>query len=160
MGPSAIEGESRRFQNSGGARVLGMEAEVRADFGNDNYIFANYSYQDAKDTMNRNRLPDVPEHKGNIGVNIGFWKYLNANMHTFISGRRPRKNGDTRSDIASYALVNLTLIGKNFMNNLEIRGSALDLFDKSYEDPSPPNSVPTDYPQQGRSFMVELRYKF
>ncbi len=149
-----------KFVNSGGARVLGVEAELKADYGNDNYAFANYAFQKGEETRNRNRLPDVPVHKANLGVNVGFWKYANANVNTLISGPRPRENGDTRRKIPSYALVNLTVITKNFMDNFEIKSSVFNLFDKSYEDPSPIDTVPTDYPQPGRSFIVELRYQF
>ncbi|MFQ5963760.1 MAG: TonB-dependent receptor plug domain-containing protein [Candidatus Scalinduaceae bacterium] len=153
-------GSPRQFQNSGGARVMGVEAEIKADFGNDNYAYANYTFQKAEETRNRNRLPDVPVHKANFGVNVGFWKYANANLHTFLSGPRPREFGDPRRDMPSYAVVDLTIIGKNFMDNFEIRGSVHNLFDKGYEDPAPRNTVPTDFPQPGRSFMVELRYEF
>ncbi len=153
-------GSPKQFQNSGGARIQGVEAELKADFGNDNYIFANYTFQDAEDTRNRNRLPDVPVHNANIGINAGLCKYANANIATLLSGPRPREDGDTRRDIPGQALVNLTLIGKNFIDNFEVRGSIFNLFDKSYDDPAPKNTVPTDYPQQGRSIMVELRYKF
>ncbi len=150
----------RQIQNSGGARIQGVEAEFKADFGNDNYIFANYTWQDAEDTRDRNRLPDVPVHSGNIGINAGFWEYANANLTTLISGPRPREDGDTRRDISAQALVNFTLIGRNFIDNFEIRGSVFNLFDKGYEDPAPQNTVPTDYPQPGRSFIIELRFEF
>jgi outer membrane receptor for ferrienterochelin and colicins len=149
-----------KYENIGGARVLGVEAELKADFGNDNYAYANYTFQDAEETRNRNRLPDVPVHKANLGMNVGFWKYANANVNTFISGPRPREDGDTRRDLPSYALVNLTLIGRNFMDNFEFRGSVYNLFDKDYDDPAPVDTVPTDFPQPGRSFMVELRFQF
>jgi outer membrane receptor for ferrienterochelin and colicins len=159
LGP-LIPGRPQQFENSGGARAKGIEAEIRADFGKDSYAYANYTFQDAEETGNRNRLPDVPIHKANFGLNAGLSKYVNANIHTFLSGPRPRENGDTRRDMPSYALVDFTLIGKNFMDNFEIRSSVFNLFDKGYEDPAPQNTVPTDYPQQGRSFMVELRYEF
>lgn len=149
-----------QFENSGGARVIGVEAELKADFGGDNYIFANYTFQDAEETRNRNRLPDAPVHKANLGANVGIGEHVNANLHTFISGPRPREDGDTRADLPSYALVNLTLIGKKFMDNFEITGSVFNLFDQGYEYPAPNNTVPTDFPQPGRSFIVELRYQF
>ncbi len=60
----------------------------------------------------------------------------------------------------SYTLTNLTLIGKNFIDNFEIRGSVYNLFDKSYDDPAPKDTVPTDCPQEGRSVIFELRYQF
>ena len=60
----------------------------------------------------------------------------------------------------SYALVNLTLIGRKFMDNFEIKGSVSNLFNKGYDDPAPVDTVPTDFPQQGRSFIVELQYQY
>jgi len=153
-------GSPKQFQNGGGSRIQGIEAEWKADFGNDNYVFANYTFQDAEDTRNRNRLPDVPVHSGNIGINAGLCEYANANLTTLFSGPRPREDGDTRRDIPAQALVNMTLIGKNFVDNFEVRGSVFNLFDKRYYDPSPQDTVPTDYPQQGRSFIIELRFEF
>ncbi len=150
----------RQIKNSGGARIYGVEAEIKANFGNDNYVFANYTFQDSEETRNRNRLPDVPEHSANLGINVGLWKYINANATTLISGPRPREGGDTRGNLPSQALVNLTFIGKNFLDNFEIKGSVFNLFDKSYDDPAPKNTVATDYPQQGRSFIIELQFKF
>ncbi len=149
-----------KYQNRGGTRIKGVEAEIKADFGNDNYAYANYTYQDAEETRHRGRLPNVPIHKANFGINMGLGKYVNTNINTFITGRRPRENGDTRSDLPSHALVNLSLIGKNFMDNLEIRGSIFNLFDKGYDDPSRIGGAPSDHPQPRRSFMVELRYEF
>ncbi len=149
-----------QFENTSGLRIKGVEAELKADFGNDNYFYANYTFQNVEETRGRERLPFTPEHKANFGLNVGFWKYANAHLNTFVSGRRPRENGDARDDLPSYALVNLTLIGRNFIDNFEIRGSVFNLFDKSYDDPAPKETVPTDYPQKGRSLMVELRYEF
>ena len=144
----------------GGARIKGIEAELKADWGKHNYAYANYTFQDAEETKTRNRLAFVPVHKANFGFNVGLWKYANANVNTFISGPRPREDSDTRRDMPSYTLTNLTLIGKNFIDNFEIRGSVFNLFDKSYDDPAPVSTVPTDFPHQGISFRLELRFSF
>ncbi|MBC8552939.1 MAG: TonB-dependent receptor [Candidatus Brocadiales bacterium] len=149
-----------QFQNIGGARIHGIEAELKSNWGNDNYAFANYTFQNAEETRDRNRLGFTPIHKANLGLNLGFWKYVNTNVNTFVSGPRPREDGDTRRDLPSYTLTNLTLIGKNFIDNLEIKGSVYNLFDKSYDDPAPMDTVPTDYPQQGRSFRIEIQFKY
>jgi iron complex outermembrane receptor protein len=149
-----------QYQNMGGARIKGIEAELKADWGKHNYAYANYTFQDAEETKTRNRLAFVPVHKANFGFNVGLWKYANANVNTFISGPRPREDSDTRRDMPSYTLTNLTLIGKNFIDNFEIRGSVFNLFDKSYDDPAPVSTVPTDFPQQGISFRLELRFSF
>ncbi|MCP5004419.1 MAG: TonB-dependent receptor [Planctomycetes bacterium] len=149
-----------KYQNSGGVRIMGVEVELKAEFGNNNYAYANYTFQNSEETRSRNRTPNVPIHKANFGANIELTKYVNANLHAFISGPRPRENGDTRADLPSHTVVDMTLIGENFMDNVEIRGSVLNLFDKGYDDPSPINTVPTDYPQSERSINVELRVSF
>ena len=43
---------------------------------------------------------------------------------------------------------------------MKFLGSVFNIFDKSYDDPAPMNTVPTDYPQQGRSFRIELQFKY
>ena len=63
-------------------------------------------------------------------------------------------------NLTSYVLVDFTLIEKNLMGNFEIRGSVQNLFDKDYDDSAHINTVPSDFPQQGRSFMVEFRIEF
>ncbi|MHC4321472.1 MAG: TonB-dependent receptor plug domain-containing protein, partial [Planctomycetota bacterium] len=88
-----------KFANSGGVRALGVEAELKGDLGNDNYAFANYTFQKSEDTRNRNRMPDVPVHKANFGLNVGAFKYVNASINTTITGPRPREDGDTRRDL-------------------------------------------------------------
>ena len=57
-------------------------------------------------------------------------------------------------------LSNLTLAGKNFIDNFEVKGSVFNLFDKSDDYPALKNTIPTNYPQPGKSFFIELRYQF
>ncbi|GJQ58059.1 MAG: TonB-dependent receptor [Candidatus Scalindua sp. AMX11] len=154
------EEKPQQFANSGGVRIKGVEVELKAEFGNNSYAYANYTFQDTEETRSRNRIPNIPMHKANFGVNVELWKYVNANLHTFITGPRPREHGDTREDLPSHTIVNMTFIGQHFLDNFEIRGHVNNLFDKGYDDPSPINTVPTDYPQPKRSFYVELRYSF
>lgn len=148
------------FENTGGAKVYGIEAEVKQEFAKDTYFYANYTYQEPKDKDTDKRLPDVPIQKGNIGANIGLTKYLNANSNIFISVERPRAEGDTRNAVPAYALVDLTLIAKDFYRNIEVRGSVHNLLDKRYADPAPTGTIQDDFPREGISFMLEALYKY
>ena len=96
-------------------------------------------------------------------ANIRLSKYLNfyASCHVEDGWRRSR--GDRRDDMSGYAIVNTTLIAKKFLKgyeNLELRGSVYNLFDKDYTSPTDKNQLPEDTPRPGRSFMVEVKYKF
>ena len=146
------------FQNYGDAHIQGVEMETKIDICKNNYVFMNYSFQNPEDNHG-NDLPFVTQHKGNFGVNAHYWKYINTNLSTFVSGTRSREVGDSRDDLPAYALINLSIIGKEFFNTLEIQGTVFNLFDKDYSDPAP-ISIPGDFPRPERTFWVGLRYQF
>lgn len=148
----------RRFDNFGNAHVQGIEMETRVDIIKDSYIFMNYTFQNPEDNHG-NDLPFVAEHYGNFGVNVHYPKYINTNISTFVSGPRSREADDTRDDLPAYALVNLSIIGKNFFKTMEVQGTVFNLFDKDYSDPAP-IIVPDDLPRPGRTFFVGLSYQF
>lgn len=66
----------------------------------------------------------------NLGARI--LKDVLRRVPGFVSGDRTRVTEDARDDSPGYALVDLTLIGKNFFNGLEIKGSIFNLLDKDY----------------------------
>ena len=145
--------------NIGSAEIDGIETEFLYDLGDDYYGYVNYSYQDARDGDTGKTKADVPSHRANAGINLAPSNYLNANVNISWTGERPRADGDTRDDLSSDTLVDLTLIAKNFHKALEIRGSAYNLFNEDYRDPSP-SQVPNDYPTNERMFLLEARYTF
>ena len=158
VGQKASPGEPFRFDNIGGSNVQGIEFELKADLGKGSYVFANYTYQDAE--SKGDPLGEVPKHKGNVGINYALGKHLNANLHAFISDDRARTEEDTRDDSPGYALLNLTMIAKEFFNNMEIKASIFNLLDKDYNDPSEVNTLPTDLPRPGRTFFIGFDYRF
>ncbi len=147
-----------RYENYGDARVQGIEMETRIDLAKGNYLFMNYTFQEPEDD-DGNDLPFVAKHKGNFGVNVQPWKYINTNISTFVSGSRTREVDDRRDDLPAYALVNLSLIGKEFFRTMEVQGTVFNLLDKDYSDPGP-ISIPDDLPRPGRTFFIGLSYQF
>ena len=161
IGEKPSDTEPAQYENRDSAEIQGIELELLSDFGNDNYGYFNYSYQHPKDRDTNERLPDVPSHRANAGINLAPWKYLNANVNISWTGKRPRAAGDSRNDLSSSTLVDLTLIAKKFYETLEIRGSVYNIFNENYRDPSPfPLQVPNDYPTNERMFLIEARYTF
>jgi iron complex outermembrane receptor protein len=95
-------------------------------------------------------------------ANIRLSKYLNFYASCHIEDGFRRDIGDTRDDMSGFAVVNTTLIARNFLKGyggLEVRGSIYNLFDKDYTSPDYPE-IPNDTPQPGRNFIVEVSYKF
>jgi len=148
----------RHYENLTNAHVQGFEVETRVDISKGNYIFMNYTFKNPEDE-DGNDLPLVAQHTGNFGVNVHLWKYINTNLSAFFSGRRSRIDTDEREDLPAYALLNFSLIGKEFFKTMEIQGTVFNILDKDYRDPAPP-SVPDDLPRPERTFFVGLSYQF
>ncbi len=147
-----------RYENFGDAHIQGIETETKIDITKGNYVFMNYTFQNPEDD-DGNDMPFVAQHFGNLGVNTHYWKYINTNVSTFVSGSRSREDNDTRSDLPAYALLNLSVIGKEFFKTMEVQGTVYNLLDKDYNDPGPA-SIPDDLPRPGRTFFVGLSYQF
>ncbi len=156
--PLSYSATTLRYENYGDGHVQGVEMETKVDIAGGNYLFMNYSFQNPEDNHG-NDLPSVAQHKGNFGVNVHYWKYINTNVNTFISGRRSREAKDTRDDLPAYTLLNLSVIGKEFFRTMEVQGTVYNLLDKDYNDPGPA-SMSGDLPRPGRSFFVGLSYQF
>lgn len=146
------------YENLTDAHVQGIEMETRVDIIKDNYVFMNYTFQNPEDD-DGNNMPFVAQHKGNFGVNVHYWKYINANLSAFVSGKRSRIDDDTREDLPAYALFNLSVIGKEFFKTMEVQGTVFNIFDKDYSDPGAV-FIPKDLPRPGRTFFVGLSYQF
>ncbi len=151
------------FLNIGKARTQGVELELKKKFKGGSFLTLNYTYQDPEDDLSGERLPDVPAHKGNILFNYRISRYFNFYTGLFLKDTMPRAKGDTRSDVSGYAIVNMGFTAKKFLpgfEGLEIDASVHNLFDKEYWDPSPANSMPSDYPQPDFNFFIDMSYHF
>ncbi len=146
------------YENEADAHIQGVETETRVDISKGNYVFMNYTFQNPEDSHGDD-LPFVAQHYGNFGVNVHYWRYINTNLSTFVSGTRSREKDDTRDGLPGYALLNLSVIGKEFFKTMEVQGSVFNLLDKDYSDPGPA-LMPDDLPRPGRSFFVGLSYQF
>ncbi|MDN3514943.1 MAG: TonB-dependent receptor [Candidatus Brocadia sp.] len=146
------------YENLTDAHVQGVEMETRVDIIRDNYIFMNYTFQSPEDNHG-NDMPFVAQHHGNFGVNVHYPKYINTNLSAFVSGTRSRVDDDTRDNLPAYALLNLSVIGKEFFKTLEIQGTVFNMLDKDYSDPGA-IFIPKDLPRPGRTYFVGLSYQF
>ena len=63
-------------------------------------------------------------------------------------------------DTAGYAIVNFTLFSQNLVKNLDFSASIYNLLDTSYSDPASRFHLQPSLPQEGRTFRVQLTYRF
>lgn len=153
-------GSKFKYINVDGITVRGLETEWDWAFSKENKVYFNYTYQKAKDRSTDNHIAEIADHKGNIGFNMKVSDYFNLNSNVFMSGKKRRAVGDNRPELAGYALVDMTLIARDFYETLEIRTAIHNLLDKDYTGLSAAATIPGDFPGEGVSFMVEARYRF
>ena len=146
----------------------GEEVEIKYDLGRGSYLGLNYRYMIYQ---KRFIAAYSPMHLGNVMANFRLSKFFNfyASCHIEDGFRRDRltlygrRNWEKRDDISGYGIVNTTLIAKKFLKGyegFEVRGSIYNLFDKDYVSPYPLLILPEDLPRAGRTFLLEVKYKF
>ena len=148
------------FNNLNEITSQGIEVEVRYDFDGGSYLGMNYTYQHAKNEETDERLSTSPLHKGNIMANIRLSETFNFYTDFYFQEGFARRKRDHREEVSGFGIINATLIAKDFIGGFKgllLRGSVYNLLDEDYSYPS---SLAGDFPAAGRSFTVELQYRF
>lgn len=161
--PTTSSSGLNTFENSGKAKVRGIELELKMRAKSGSYVGVNYTHQDTKNRETGRSIAETPRNKANFMVNLKIFKYLNWYTDLFLKGKTYREVGDVRDDLAGYGVVNTVFTVKNFFKKaegLEIGVSINNVLDKDYFDPSPINTSPSDYPNAGRNIFAEMRYAF
>ena len=119
-----------------------------------NYTYMSAKYKEAgKDAL----VYDLPKHKGFLYADYKFMPklslYLSQELSSSMWSRVPT-GGTTHIDhkTAGFGVTNLKLTYKP-TENLSVEAGISNLFDKNYE-------YREGYPEEGRVFFTNLRYKF
>jgi len=163
-GEIIVETWPPQLENSGKIKAQGFEAEVKADFKKNTYAYFNYSYAKAEDELTGEVIPNVANNLFNFGINVGYWKYLNANLNVNYVAERKRglMQGfpDPRNPIKPYSLFDLTLRAQNFWKNTEVILSIHNLANTKYTDPDELGLIYYDFPREGRQILGRVIFKF
>jgi len=150
---------TRTVQNSKDQDGYGLELELEYKINKELNLRGNYAYQHSEDAYTNVKVADAPVHQA--FAQVQYHPDLNWNINTqyHYIGKRHRSIGDTREAMGSDSLVNLTIERRNILRDLDLLGSARNLFDVDYREPSD-GKIAEDYPMMGRYLFVEVRYKF
>jgi iron complex outermembrane receptor protein len=163
-GKIVFEGSSPQLENSGKVNAQGIEAEFKVNLEKNTSAYFNYSYAKAKDELTDEIIPNVANNLFNFGINIGYWKYLNANLNVNYVGERKRGllSGfpDPRDPLNTYSLFDLTLRGQNFWKNTEVILTIHNLANTEYRDPEELGLIYYDLPREGRQILGKVVFKF
>ena len=144
--------------NTGKQTGHGLEMEVNWKATDKLTVYGNYAYQSSKDKGTNSDAADSPQQQLYVRANYTLtptWAITSQFNHVMD---RQRANGDTRSDIDDYSLVDLTIRAKEFSPGYEFAISARNLFNEDAREPSlAPGAIANDLPLAGRGFFIELR---
>ena len=143
--------------NLGKLETEGLEVELKYSLNRGSYVLANYAYKNPKNKDSGMDLEDIAKSEAYFALNYRINKYFNLYTDLNYIGKQTRSNTNTRDEVESSIVSNLTLINKNLITqNTTARFSIYNVLDENAYD----SSNPFDYPIAGRSFMAELSYKF
>jgi len=151
------------YQNKNDQQTQGIETEIKYAFREGGYIGLNYTYQDSENEDTGERPINVPEHKGTVMLNLPAGDHLNLYIDCPFAEGFERAADDPRDDISGFALVNMTLIARDFFpgrEDVEFRASVYNLFDKEYKYPYSAASLREDLVMEGINGYAEFRFSF
>ena len=162
------DGAVFRSQNAAEQTGRGFELETRWKAPRDIDIMANYAYQDSTDEEINKDAGIAPHHQVFLRADWRFLPKWHFNTRVHFIADRDRVAGDPRSEIDDYATVDLTLRYKGLADHWDFAVAVRNLFDEDAREPSNgpgPGTggvvaIPNDLPLAGRSYFVEIRYRF
>ena len=146
------------FQNNGDNNLYGYEIEYKNELENNDQIYFNYSYVDGENVADqqadsaRTMVKSYYIHKLNHAFSV-------SAIAKFVD-EKGRIEVDLRDNVDSYALFDLSANYQNQLTKIDINLSVKNIFDETYYLPSPENTYPDDFKQEGRSILLSLRKKF
>ena len=117
-----------------------------------------YAIQKTNNQQTGRQLTNSPQHmvKWNLIVPLISEKLFAGIEAQYLSNRvtlRGKNTGD-------YFVTNVTLFSHHIFPGVEVSGSLYNLFDEHYGDPASEEHAQDAIRQDGRTFMVRLKYRF
>lgn len=149
------------FANIDTVRAVGGEFEVEGQWKSGFAARASYGFVSARNEMLGERLDYSPRHLAKLNVTAPLYrKLLFAGLEVQGVSRREYTQNGAQVAAAGYGIVNATLFSTALLPGLELSASAYNLLDRSYDDPATTDHLQNVIPQDGRTYRVQLAYRF
>lgn len=146
-------------QNSGDQEGYGFEIESNWQLNDTIDITGSYAWQHSEDRKSNKRIADAPRQQIYLSSNWEFYRGCYLTPQLFWIADRERNDSDNRSAVDDYTLVNMTVRFNSLYKNTQLSLSGRNIFNENAYEPSS-GTISDDYPLEGRSFWVELSYRF
>lgn len=146
------------FENREGARSTGAEFEFESRWDGGTTARISYARQRSKDTTTGLELTSSPRNLAKLNVSVPFARQrifvgLEGQYHGSVATLGGRRAGD-------FALVNATLLARQWRRGWDVSVSAYNLFDRRYYYPGAEDHAQDLLPQEGRSVRIKLTHRF
>lgn len=146
------------YANLDRALSHGVELAWESHLGHGIIAQASYALQRAEDCTTGAELSNSPRHLARL--------HLLAPIHRqkLFAGLEVRYRGESRTLLGNtaddFALVNLTLFGRELLPGLDASATLYNLFDTRYAIPGAADHRQDTIPQDGLGFRLKLTYRF
>lgn len=146
------------FKNAGSIDAKGAEFILDGRWASDLEGRFSYAVQKTSDDQTGRQLSNSPQHmvKWNVSMPIIAGKLFAGVEARYLSSRITLK----RRNAGDFFVMNATLFSRDILPGLEMSGSIYNLFDMRYRDPVSEEHAQDAIRQDGRAFMVRLKYRF
>ncbi len=159
IAPVATQSAVSVSGNVGKLKVEGVELEASYRLGTGSVVQGNYTYQNPKNELTGERVPNVSRQKLNLAFTYRHSRALSAYLGINYRGALARASGDPRSEVPSYVTGDVAVNWQSPSEQWQVTGSVYNITDKDYVDASPLGVMESDYPKPGRNFMLEVAFK-
>ena len=149
------------ISNRGELEAYGFENQLNVSLGNVRG-FANYTYTTAEldePMREKRKVADIPKHKANLGMMIGFGERYSIGPLLRYRGRTPTEYRDERLEVSDYVVLDVAFNVVEipwFDSSARLDIIAKNVFDKEYFHAEPRAPAVVKHPQEGR--YVEVRF--
>jgi len=124
-------------------------------------LSGNYAWQRSIDEATDHAAGNAPDHQLYLMADWRFAPLWHLNSKLNRLGEQQRAAGDSRSPLAGYTTVDITLRRSDINQHWQIALMSKNVFDEDVREPSlNGNFIPNDLPQAGRSVFLEAKYHF
>jgi outer membrane receptor for ferrienterochelin and colicins len=153
------------------ANTKGVEFALENNWTNGIRCRASYSFQYTKDNTVTWQMPDSPNHLLKFDVSVPvISEKLFAGLEFEYTSSRDSLNTLTGpggqpitvqgEQAGGFAVVNFTLFSRNLLKNVDVSASIYNLLDRHYVDPASQFHLQDIIQQDGRSFSLNVTYRF
>jgi iron complex outermembrane receptor protein len=153
------------------ANTKGVEVALESHWTNGIRCRASYSFQYTKDYTVVWPMPDSPSHLVKFDVSapvipdrlfagLEFQYTSSRDSLDTVTGPGGQPITIQGEQAGGFAVVNFTLFSQDLLKNLDVSASIYNLLDCHYVDPASQFHVEDVIPQDGRSFRLNVTYRF